>query len=264
MRPRLQPFGTDFGNGEVDRRYFQRDNLEAQYLSAKQATRGRYRVVTESPREDAAHAAVLRWIRTCLAEERPDLSLQSESDDPGAAYAVVSDAVQEDFVVQLREPDGSDRAIAVYVCFPSGWRPEHIPGWSFARIHERVPDFAEPDVAARSLVTAMVERGPYVRFVWTLVAHGELDHHPDDGPGTRFEPGAKEGWLRVERQVTVPFADQQASLFLIRTYLYPFRTLSPGERATLAQAVRAMPRSTAHYKRLEGRREAILAALADA
>ena len=79
MRPRLQPFGTDFGNGEVDRRYFQRDNLEAQYLSAKQATRGRYRVVTESPREDAAHAAVLRWIRTCLAEERPDLSLHGHA-----------------------------------------------------------------------------------------------------------------------------------------------------------------------------------------
>jgi len=264
MRPRLQPFGTDFGNGEVDCLYFQRDDLEARYLSAKQAMRGRYRVVAGSPRENAAHAAALRWIAARLAEERPDLPLQSESEDPGAAYAVVSNAVQEDFVVQLREPDGSDRAIAVYVCFPSGWRPEQIPGWSFARIHESVPDFAEPEVAARSLVSAMIERGPYVRFVWTLVAHGELDHHPDDGPGARFEPGTKEGWLRVERQVTVPFAEQQASLFLIRTYLYPFGTLSPAERATLAQAVRAMPDSTARYKRLEGRREAILAAIADA
>ena len=262
MRPRLRPFGTDFGNGEVDRQYFQRDDLEARALSAKQATRRRYRVVTGRPREDAAHSAVLAWTRATLAVERPDLSLPLESDDPGAAYAAVSDAVQEDFVVQLREPDGTDRAIAVYVCFPSGWRPESILGWSFGRIHARVPDFADQDVAARSLVAAMVERGPYVRFVWTLVAHGELDHHPDDGPGTRFEPSAREGWLRVERQVTVPFAEEESALFLIRTYLYPFATLASEERATLAEAVRAMPESTAHYKGLAGRREAILAAIA--
>ena len=260
MRPRLQRFGTDFGNGAADRHYFQRDRLEAQTLAAKQATRGRYRLAT-GEREDAVHGTVLRWIRGVLAEERPDLSPPPETAD---AYAAVSDAVQEDFVVQLREPDGRDRAIAVYVCFPSRWRPERILGWSFARIHGPVPGFADAEDATRSLVTAMVERGPYVRFVWTLVAHGELDHHPDDGPGTRFEPGAREGWLRVERQVTVPFPEPKAALFLIRTYLYPFSTLLPDERAMLAEAVRAMPRSTARYKGLEGHHEAVLSAIAQA
>jgi hypothetical protein len=264
MRARLQPFGTDFGNGAVDRRYFQRDDLEAKTLAAKQTTRGRYRAVTGPCREAAVHEAVLGWLEAVLAEERPDLGLPLDSLEASTAYAAVSDAVQEDFVVQLREPDGSDRAIAVYVCFPSGWRPEGILGRSFQRIHAAVPDFADPDLAARALVTAMVERGPYLRFVWTLVAHGELDRHPDDGPDIRFEPGAREGWLRVERQVSVPFAQQQAALFLIRTYLYPFRTLPPRQRATLAEAMRAMPDSTARYKGLEGRREAILEALAHA
>jgi len=263
MRPRLQRFGTDFGNGAADRRYFQRDHLAAPTLAAKQATRGRYRLAT-GEREDAAHRAVLGWIRGVLAEERPDLSPPAETADAGTAYAAVSDAVQEDFVVQVREPGGHDRAIGVYVCFPSRWRPERILGWSFMRIHGPVPDFADGDAAARSLVTAMVERGPYVRFVWTLVAHGELDHHPDDGPGTRFEPGARAGWLRVERQVTVPFPEEQAALFLIRTYLYAFSSLMPEERMRLADAVRAMPRSTALYKGIEGRREAVLSAIARA
>lgn len=263
MRPRLQRFGMDFGNGAADHHYFQRDNLEAATLAAKQARRERYRLAT-GEREDAAHGTVLRWIRGVLAEERPDIAPLPETSDAGAAYAAVSDAVQEDFVVQLREPDGRDRAIGVYVCFPSRWRPERILGWSFERIHKSVPDFADRELAARSLVSAMIERGPYVRFVWTLVAHGELDHHPDDGPGTRFESGATEGWLRVERQVTVPFAEAQAALFLIRTYLYPFSTLPPDERGVLAEAVRAMPRSTARYKGLEERREAVLSAIARA
>ena len=263
MRPRLQRFGTNFGNGAADRHYFQRDYLEAQTLAAKQATRARYRLAT-GKREDAVHGIVLRWIRGVLRTERPDLAPLPDTADAGSAYAAVSDAVQEDFVVQLREPDGRDRAIGVYVCFPSQWRPERILGWSFRRIHDPIPDFADHEAAARSLVTAMVERGPYVRFVWTLVAHGELDHHPDDGPGTRFEPGAREGWLRVERQVTVPFPEPQAALFLIRTYLYPFSTLLPDERVMLAEAVRAMPRSTALYKGLEGRCEAVLSAIAQA
>ena len=167
-------------------------------------------------------------------------------------------------MVQLREQDGDldcDRAIAVYVCFPSSWRPERILGWSFRQIHGPAPDFADTAPAADSLVSAMVERGPYVRFVWTLVAHGELDHHPDDGPGTRFEAGTQDGWLRIERQVTVPFPEEEASLFLIRTILRPFADLARDERETLARAVRCMPESTARYKGIEGRREAILHAL---
>ena len=172
MRPRLRPFGTDFGNGQVERRYFQRDDLEGHYIAAKrEGLHERYRVAAGSPREDTAHRAVLDWTARTLATERPDLYL----DEGGAfadRYAQISDAVQEDFVVQLRDPDGRDRAIAVLVCFHSGWRPERILGRSFRQIHAAVPEFADEAPAASSLVAAMVERGPYVRFVWTVVAHG--------------------------------------------------------------------------------------------
>jgi len=259
MRPRLQPFGTDFGNGDADRRYFQLDDQRDEALAAKRdGLRERYRIAASAPREDAAHRAVLAWCEETLAHEHPELALDP-SRDFAARYAAISDGVQEDFVVLLRE-GGGDRAIAVYVCFPSGWRPERVLGWSFQRIHEPVPDFADSAPVARSLVAAMVERGPYVRFVWTVVAHGELDHHPDEGPGARFESGAR-GWLRVERQVTVPFPGAAASLFLIRTYRVPFANLTPSQRETLAQAVRCMPESSARYKGIEGRRDHVIAAL---
>ena len=257
MRPRLQPFGTDFGNGAVDARYFQRDVEEPRYLAAKLPAR--YRIASGGPREDAAHAAVLDWLARRLASERADASPSAPADanDFAGRYAGISAFVQEDLVVQLRDPAPGtrglrDRAIAVYVSVPSGWRPEDILGWSFQRIHAPVPDFADDPAAAGSLVAAMVERGPYVRFVWTICADDVLDHHPDEGPRTRFGPGTRAGWLRIERQVTVPFPDVQASLFLIRTYLRPFASLSAGERSDLARALACLPESTARYKGLAG------------
>jgi hypothetical protein len=258
MRPRLQPFGTDFGNGEADRRFFQRDDDAPRYRKAKrtpvrvgaEAPRSRYRIAVGSAGDETAHRAVLAWLARTVAGEHPDLTLPDADAPLGKRYEAVSDDVQEDLFVLRRDPDGTDRAVAVYVCFPSGWCPEAILGWSFQRIHAPVPDFAETDPPARSLVRAMVERGPYVRFVWTICADDVLDHHPDEGPSTGFDADTREGWLRVERQVTVPFPETSASLFLIRTYLTPFSALAPEERATLRTALACMPESTVRYKGL--------------
>jgi hypothetical protein len=100
------------------------------------------------------------------------------------------------------------------------------------------------------MISAMVERGPYVRFVWTICADDTLDHHPDEGRRRGFAAGSDRGWLRIERQVTVPFPAEQTSLFLIRTYLRPFASLSREERETLSRALGCLPDSTARYKGL--------------
>src|SRR4030095_6032948 len=93
---------------------------------------------------------------------------------------------------------------------------------------------------ARSLVASMIERGPYVRFVWTLKPDDVLDHHPDRGPHRAWSPDG-DGFLRVERQITQPFPDVGAALFLIRTYIYPFASLSAAERQGGARAGPTMP-----------------------
>jgi hypothetical protein len=251
MRPGLAPFAKDLGNGQgngkIDGRYFQRDEEEHLYLSAKRPDR--YRIATGAKSEDDAHRAVLAWLDETLAAERPDLTPTPDRSFADR-YAQISKTVQEDFVVLHREPDGADRAIAVYVSFPSGWRPERILGWSFRQIHEPVPDFADDEATSRSLAQAMIERGPYLRFVWTVCADDALDHHPEEGPKTHLGPDTREGFLRIERQVTIPFPEEQASLFLIRTYRRPFETLDARERVILAEALRRMPESTADYKGL--------------
>ena len=53
--------------------------------------------------------------------------------------------------------------------------------------------------------------------------------------------------------MTVPFPDGQASLFLIRTYLYPFDELRDDRRATLARALAALSEAVTRYKGLDGR-----------
>ena len=59
----------------------------------------------------------------------------------------------------------------------------------------------------------------------------------------------------------MPFVGADASLFLIRTYLYPFASLAPSERVTLARALAAMPEEVRRYKGLDGEPAATAIAL---
>lgn len=247
MEAGLKPLGTDFGNGARDREHFQVDAERDRYLAAKRhVPASRHRVVERHADDRRVHAEVLAWMEDTLRREHPAIAAGA----PLGSYDAIASLVQEDFAVVARA-SGPGEAIAVHVCFPSGWRPERIAGASFRAIHGPVPGFADAESQAASMVRAMVERGPYVRFVWTVTADDHLDHHPEEG---RREPWRPEGagWLRVERQVTVPFVALDASLFLIRTYLYPFASLTEGERTTLSRALAAMPEELKRYKGLDG------------
>ncbi|WP_428261319.1 heme-dependent oxidative N-demethylase subunit alpha family protein [Haliangium sp.] len=293
MSAGLMPFGRDFGNGATDRRYFQFDDQRAHYLAEKRALdqtgEPRYRRhgwLTETARQRSAHQAVLAWLQATLAREHPDLAHFGRGDeDYLSPYDEWVRNLQEDMVVIQRGHgedrlggDGNghagdpmrasrgDRVIMAHVCFPSDWRSDEVLGWDFQRIHRPVPGFAEHAAAAASMVAAMIERGPYVRFVWSLCADDNLDHHPDLGLHLDWDEaeefGGPIGWVRVERQVTVPFPDHDAAAFLIRTYLYPFSSLSRDERALVADAVERMPAEVARYKGLEPHRARIRRVLA--
>ena len=245
MEAKLVPLGTDFGNGERDRQFFQLDRERERYLRTRRAIPSPCEAVLcgdEARRR--CHARVVDWMIETLAREHPHLAAPRER-----SYAALYELIQEDFAVMYRPADGADRALGVYVSFPSGWRPERIAGRSFAAIHRPVPNFADSAATNASMLASMIERGPYVRFVWTICADHNLDHHPERGTRAAWRPRGP-GWLRVERQVTVPFAEESASLFLIRTYLYPFSSLRRARRTTLAAALDSMPQDVARYKGL--------------
>ncbi|MDG2307628.1 MAG: DUF3445 domain-containing protein [Candidatus Binatia bacterium] len=252
MEAGLQRFGIDFGNGEVDQQFFQIDREAARYEAAKAAVpKARAGVLDRGDDEQSAHRTVLHWMRERLAAEHPGRVVASlPANDFARDYADIAASIQEDFTVLYRNPStGTESAIAVFVALPTGWRPERILGASFAQIHAPVPEFADDDLQSRSLVSSMIDRGPYVRFVWSVTADDGLDHHPEEGRRGDWRADGR-GWLRVERQVTVPFRAEHASLFLIRVYLYPFEELPRAQRRTLHEALGAMPPKIARYKGL--------------
>ncbi len=246
MEAGLMPFGRDFGNGDLDRLYFQVDDQLERYRRARALVgEAEHRVLRDDPEQARCLDGVLAWMNATLRREHPGLC-----GDAPLSYGEIAALVQEDFVVLRRRPDGRSEAIAVFVSFPSGWRPETIGGTDFKHIHEPVPGFGKVDAAVDSMVASMIERGPYVRFVWAITNDDALDYHPDRRRRVAWRD-ATAGWLRVERQVTVPFAALGASLFLIRPYVYPFASLSAEQRRTLAIALEQMPADVARYKGID-------------
>ncbi|MEW6268652.1 MAG: heme-dependent oxidative N-demethylase subunit alpha family protein [Thermodesulfobacteriota bacterium] len=264
MEAGLLRHGTDLGNGPADGLFFQVDDELPRYLEAKRRVpAARHALLARDEQERAIHAAVDAWLRATLGREHPErlAALAELGVDPTRAGLLeIARVVQEDLVVIRRLGDGGSAAIGVHVSSPSCWRPERIHGASFGAIHGPVPDFAKRAEAERSMVDAMVERGPYVRFVWTVAADDHLDHHPEE---SRRAPWREDGpgFLRVERQTTVPFPEHAAALFLIRVYLYPFASLTAEQRGVLARALELMPADVARYKSLDAVRETIAAVL---
>lgn len=246
MEAGLRRLGEDLGNGARDRLFFQVDSEREPMLAEKR----RLAPHTPPAADEAARRAcarVLAWMADTLRREYPTLFAKARLDSLEAVAA----AVQEDFAVIERGADEAGRAIAVHVAFPSGWRPERTVGASFAGIHDPVPGFADVPAAAASMVRALVERGPYLRFVWTVVPDPALDRHPDRLRAVPWDR-AERAWLRVERQVSVPFPEIGAALFLIRTYRYAFEDLSKRERRVLGRALATLAPEIRRYKRLDG------------
>jgi len=294
MRPGLSRLGTDFGNGPRDGLYLQVDDQYLRYWQGKRLPRRPgdsprwmgHGVLTECVGQERAHTAALDWLREAVEREAPPELRHdaagvhpeySSSDYPGwgapsddgsestlTPYDSLLRNLQEDAVLMQRGEDGSTRAIMVHVCFPTGWRPEVALGQTFQSIHRPVPDFADRASTNRSMEDSMLERGPYVRFVWTVCADDELDRHPDSGTIRGWDSNARRGWLRVERQVTVPLSEVAACLFLIRVYLYPFTDLSSEQLGTITRAVEQTSSEVLHYKGLWHGRRAIIAALEQA
>lgn len=248
MAAGLRRFGTSFGAGACDQRYFQLDGERPAYLAAKRrAPPERHVIAGDDAEAAAARAAGLAFLRETLRREAPNALDEADRDvtarDPLEAIAR---NVQEDIAILAAGDHYTGRTVALDVRFPSGWRPERLGGASFAGLHAPVPGFLDNEAAARSMVMAMVERGPYVRFVWTLSPTTQLDRHPEAA-----RPSGTPDWqLRVERQITVPLPSARASVFLIRTYLYPLASLSHAEQTTLLTALAVMPEEIRAYKGL--------------
>jgi len=163
-------------------------------------------------------------------------------------------AVAEDLALLLRGRPGDGGRIAyLHVAAPSGWDPGARGGEGFADLHGSVPHAAPLLQAAAAVATAMVERGPFVRYVWSLAADDAPSHHPVRHPARPLDGLPPAGWwYRAERQTTLPLPESGASLFAIRVLHAPLAEVvaAPERRARLAAAVRSMDAALLAYKGL--------------
>ncbi|SFJ31105.1 heme-dependent oxidative N-demethylase subunit alpha family protein [Planctomicrobium piriforme] len=293
----LRKLGSDFGNGAADAHVVQIDEKYFEYRTNKLAARrerlGKYFAAHEFLTE--TESSICGLLSQLLLKEYPQYFFRRNLDsncwqlhcnlteevlhfeqgnylprlstvqaDP--PYVSSLDALvcqmPEDLAVTLRN-DERDWLAAVHLCAPGHWSAEEKIGRNFGEVHAPIP-LIDPIVrASASLVRAMVEKGPMVRFVWGFGTDCRLNHHPEPPPGwtpemwrgRRFQSDA-EGecpfWLRVERQVILGMPEVNASLFFIRVSHIDGNEIrqNSDERRRLVQALSTMDDATRRYKGL--------------
>lgn len=283
VAPGLKALGTDFGNGLADQRHFQIDNQFARYHVNKKwlANERPNQHVLRDRLDETAESVIAQAIAQILCVEHPDyfglhgntltchLTESRCALDSPFALNEIAFMMQEDLAILKREGD-ADWLAYLNVCAPSDWAPESKIGGSFFQTHLPIPGFERTNSVAPKMVDAMIQKGPFVRFVWAAVSDEELNHHPNafSLAGTKVNPGREFSrgrfWIRTERQVTWGFPKLDAALFTIRVGFMPDHVIlaNPMLTATLRQALLGMSEPARKYKGISEEFDALVALLA--
>lgn len=151
--------------------------------------------------------------------------------------------MSEDVVVHSLDEE-SDAMTFGHICFPSGWDPSHAIGRSFEQIHQPVPGMNLKN--SRKLVETIVHHGPFERFVWSVIFDKEINGHPTRSRKL-FSLDYPIVFVKVERQVTVPFPDHSCVLFLLQQSLIKSDEI---DKLALARAIQDMSVEELRYKNL--------------
>lgn len=125
--------------------------------------------------------------------------------------------LQEDLAIQ-RIDEQTDWLAAAHVCFPSGWLPEDKIGKPLSEIHAPIPGMNLKN--SRKLAETMCQTGPFERFVWGVKFSKDINGHPSR-PQPQFDIKNPITWIKVERQITVPFSEHNAGLFVLKQMIIP-------------------------------------------
>jgi len=234
------------------------------------------------PEAEAASIEVLELLAHYLTTrfpdwftERPDRVLANHltgetwnlAAPPRHPLELAGRLVQEDLCIIQADEDAQPRFTAALLCFPSRWRLHEKLGRPLAAVHERVPHYAERLATPVDRFMARVKTGHIAsRLNWSV-----LDDPAMFQPGGKWRERTNDAvtgdnagealYLRVERQTLRRLPQSGAILFGIRVHSYPMARAITTQvaAARLAEAVRALPEATAHYKSLKAFGPALLA-----
>ena len=161
----------------------------------------------------------------------------------GKNYLEIAKETEEDFLIHRIDGE-RDWLSSAHICFASHWRPEDKIGTSFNQIHQPVPMNLKN---SQKLVHAMIHAGIFERFVWSVVHDERYNFHPRL-PYSKFNKNEPKVLVKVERQVTVGFSEQNFCLFILRQYLIREEDL---DKRALADVIDAMTPDQKKYKGLD-------------
>jgi hypothetical protein len=260
---------------EIDARYGY-EMAERRRLLAERHTD----VFRALPESDAARAETLREVVANLTTYF--LPWFTRDDDrllnalTGEAWDLVEPAcdplelagrlVQEDLCI-IQQSDEGPQFTAAVLCFPSRWRLHEKLGKPLVSVHGRVPFYAERLANPVDRFMAKVKPGHIAsRLNWSVLDDPAMFQPAGkwrEQTNTAVTPdnAGERLYLRVERQTLRRLPQSGAILFGIRVHSYKMaRAITTPEAASrLAEAVRALPEATVHYKSLRAYGPALLA-----
>ena len=191
----------------------------------------------------------LEAVALALQEDLVIIGTRHASAFSGAAVGVAGRAA-DGATSTAASAAGAGRVAWLHVAFPSGWDPGAMAGASFERLHAPVPDAHVLHRAAPALIEAMVTKGPFVRYVWGVSPDGARSRHPRHARPMRSDHGLEHGWLRVERQTTLPLPEVGLALFAIGVHVTPLPEAlpTPERREAFADAVASLTPAARRYK----------------
>lgn len=166
-------------------------------------------------------------------------------------FCALTMSIQEDFALMVPDDSGRLIARALSVVFPSGWDPKEKLGMPLHAIHAPVADNQALQRASPSMEQAMLTKGPFVRYVWTISGSNALKRAVGEDTLAHAQT-VHDLWYRCERQVTVPIGGM-ACLFLIRVFVAPLMQVvdSPSRMKILKAALLSMSSQMLDYKGIQ-------------
>jgi hypothetical protein len=177
---------------------------------------------------------------------------------PADPLIVSAQLVQEDLCIVQPDAEGGVLLTAGVVCFPSRWRLDEKIGRPLPNVHERVPFYGERLARPVDRFMAMIRPGKLaMRLNWSMMDDPALfqpegKFRTDRNAAITPENAGERLFVRVERQTLSRLPESASVLFTIRVHVYKLaRIVERAEiAARLAEAVRALPPETSHYKSL--------------
>ncbi len=173
------------------------------------------------------------YVREGAAMRRPDGVLVPLDGPPLIAAGRL---VQEDLVILERPADGGEHVLTgAILCFPSNWTLAEKFGKGLVRIHLPVDRYDE-GLARRvqRLFDAIRPETPMMRANLLLYSDPAL-HNPRAEFARHTPADGAAAFVRVERQTLLRLPVTRAVIFSIHTYMVRPASLTPEQRAKLAE-----------------------------